>query len=139
VWLVDTAVLARVGLSPTQIINRFQKTALDHLLSTTTLTKLANHEAMYPTEAYRLIDYLNDIDQSMWSELESNRPIDRYRRSLQTAYVQTMIKLSGESGAEYRDVAPLVRAKLVEIKSKVKKGIQKSKDDVTKYHLQYIY
>ncbi len=138
-WLVDNDVLERVGESPTRIIGRMQGIALKHLLSTGTLSQLAVHEAMYPQEAFRMIDYLNEIDAAMWTELEEAKPIDIYRRNLQRAYVDALIELSDKSGSEYRDVPPLVNAKLAEIRTRVKKAMQRTKDPVTEYHLRYIY
>ena len=68
-WLLDTMILARVGDSPAQIISKAQDRVLNSLLSTSTVTKLAVNEALYGDKAYRLINYFNDIDRVMWTEL----------------------------------------------------------------------
>jgi hypothetical protein len=137
-WLLDTAILARIGDSPTQVIGRSQERVLDYLLGTNTVSKLAVNEAMYGDKAYRLIDYFNDIDHAMWTELRNEEPIDLYRRNLQRTYVEELIRLSNKSGKDYRDVGPIVKNKLVEIHALVKKSAKKSEDPMTQYHLNFI-
>jgi hypothetical protein len=137
-WLVDTMILARVGDSPTQTIARSQDRVLNTLLSTNTVSRLAVNEAMYGDKAYRLMDYFNDIDNAVWTEVREEKPIDLYRRNFQRAYIESMISLAGKSGKEYRDVGPIVKNKLVEIHAMIKKGIRKIDDPMTQYHLKFI-
>jgi hypothetical protein len=137
-WLLDTTVLARVGESPTQTISGIQDMALSHLLSTNTLSKLAVNEAMYGDKAYALINYFNDIDDAMWAELKTNSAVDLYRRNLQRSYVDRLIELSNKSGKDFRDVAPILKVKLREIHSMLKKAASKTKDPITTYHLRFM-
>ncbi|MGC1240458.1 MAG: zinc-dependent metalloprotease [Chryseosolibacter sp.] len=137
-WLLDTMILARVGDSPTQTIARSQDRVLNTLLSTNTVSKLAVNEAMYGDNAYRLIDYFNDIDDAMWTEVREEKSIDLYRRNLQRAYIEDLISLSNKSGKDFRDAAPIVKNKLGEIHATIKKGIRKIDDPMTQYHLKFI-
>jgi hypothetical protein len=137
-WLLDTMVLARVGESPTQIVSKSQDMVLNHLLSAGTLSKLAVSEAMYGNKSYRLIDYFNDIDAGMWTELRSNSSVDIYRRNLQRSYLDRMVELSNRTSKDYRDVAPIVKVKLMDIHSTIKKAMNKTKDPVTQYHLRFM-
>jgi hypothetical protein len=138
-WLLDTAVLARVGESPTQIVGRSQDMVFQHLFSAKTLSKLTVNEAMYGDKAYSLIEFFNDLDAAMWTELKTYSPVDIYRRNLQRSYVDRIIELSKKSGKDFRDVAPLMNMKIAEIKGVVKKAMAKTKDPVTQYHLRFIY
>jgi len=137
-WLLDTMIIARVGASPAQTIQKSQDRALNSLLSTNTVSRLAANEAMYGEKAYRLIDYFNDIDKAMWTELAEQKPVDLYRRNLQRAYIEALVELSGKSGKDYRDVGPIVKRKLVEIRATVKKGHRNTDDPMTEYHLKFI-
>ncbi|MEX2231849.1 MAG: zinc-dependent metalloprotease [Cyclobacteriaceae bacterium] len=137
-WLLDTMILSRVGDSPTQTIGRSQDWVLNYLLSTSTVSKLAVSEAMYGDKAYRLIDYFNDIDRTMWTELKNEKTIDLYRRNLQRAYVEALISLSNKSGKDYRDAGPIVKNKLVEIHAAIKKGTKKINDPMSQYHLKFL-
>jgi hypothetical protein len=111
---------------------------LNHLMSATTLSKLSVSEAMYGDKAYRLIDYFNDIDDAIWTEVKSNSPVDIYRRNLQRSYLDRLIELSGKSGKDYRDVGPILKVKLREIHAMVKKASSKTKDPITAYHLKFM-
>jgi hypothetical protein len=137
-WLVDTTVLARVGRSPTQIISSVQEMVLRHLFNSGTFSNIAVGEAMYPEQAFRLIDYVDAVDDAMWTELVSNEPINIYRRNLQQRYVERIIDVSGESGKDYRYVAPLLQAKLIQIRKNVRRAANKTKDPMTEYHLRFL-
>jgi hypothetical protein len=137
-WLLDTMILARIGDSPTQTIGRSQEKVLNYLLSTNTVSKLAVSEAMHGDKAYRLIDYFNDIDRAMWTEIKHEKAIDLYRRNLQRSYVEALISLSDKSGKDYRDVGPIVKNKLVEIHAALKKGVKKIDDPMSQYHLKFL-
>lgn len=138
-WLLDTTVLARVGESPTQTVGRSQDAVWQHLFSAATLSKLAVSEAMYGQKAYRLVDYFNDLDNMIWTEVRNHQAVDIYRRNLQRSYVDRMIELSNKTAKDYRDVAPFVKVKLMEIKGMLKKSMGKTKDAVTQYHLRFMY
>jgi hypothetical protein len=138
-WLVDTAVLARVGESPTQTVLESQEMVLNHLLGTGTMSKLSVSQAMYGDRAYRLIDYFDDLDKMMWTELKKGSPIDIYRRNLQRVYIDRLIELSNRSGKDYRDVGPILKTKLASIQSNIGKAISKTKDPMSVYHLKFIH
>lgn len=137
-WLLDTTVLARVGESPTQTISKSQEMVLNHLLSATTLSKLSVSEAMYGNKAYPMIEYFNDIDQVIWTELRSNGAVDMYRRNLQRSYIDRLIELSNKAGKDYRDVGPILKMKLKDIHTMIKKAASKTKDPITVYHLKFM-
>jgi hypothetical protein len=140
-WLLDTAILSRIGIPPTQVVSASQEMALNSLLSSKTLTRMTEAEAMYGGEnTYRMIDYLNDLDDAMWTELRSNDVIGIYRRNLQRLYIDKLIDLRNPArpNREYRDVAPILQGKLAEIRDRIKKAVPKVKDPMTLYHLRYI-
>jgi hypothetical protein len=137
-WLLDTAILARIGVPPTEIISAAQEKVLSHLLGTTTLTKLAEAEAMFGAKSYRLIDYLSDVDDAMWLEIKTYDSIGAYRRNLQRMYIDKLIDLQTHPNKEYADVAPLAQGQLVEIRDRLKRAIPKVKDKMTSFHLRYL-
>jgi hypothetical protein len=137
-WLLDTAIIARVGGSPTQTVARFQDRVLRYLFDTGTISRLASQEAMYGDSAYHLVDYFNDIDAMIWTELKEEKPIDVHRRNLQRAYVDALVALSEKTGREYRDAAPLAKNKLAEIYSFIRKRKRKIDDPMSTYHLNFL-
>jgi hypothetical protein len=139
-WLLDTAILGRIGTPPTEVINASQDMVLNSLLSNETLKRITEAEAMYADQTYRMMDYLNDLDDAMWTELRTNDVIDIYRRNLQRSYVDKLIDLRNpaKQQREFRDVAPILQGKLVEIRDRIKRSIPRVKDPMTLYHLKYI-
>lgn len=138
VWLLDTAILARTGDSPTQLIGRSQDRVLNHLFSTSTMSKLSVHQAIHGDKAWQLTDYFDDIDKAMWTELAEEKAIDVYRRNLQRSYVEALIALSDKTGKEYRDVGPILKGKLVRIHETIRKGKRKIDDPMSQYHLEFL-
>ncbi|HYC86951.1 MAG TPA: zinc-dependent metalloprotease, partial [Chryseosolibacter sp.] len=137
-WMLDTAILTRIGESPTQTITGIHNMVMNHLLSPATLSKLAVAEAVYGPKAYQLVDYFSDIDNALWSELKSGSTIDIYRRNLQRTYVDKLLELSAKPGKDYRDVGPIMKMKLAEIAVNIGRALPKVKDQMTTYHLKYI-
>ena len=139
-WLLDTAILTRTGQSPTTIVSRSQDMVLSGLLSSSNLAKIVASQATYGPRAYQLIDFLDDLDEGMWTELTTFENISLYRRNLQRSYIDRLLELatSTRSDREYRDVAPIIIIKLGEIQQHIKKGMLKIKDVMSIYHLRYI-
>jgi hypothetical protein len=137
-WLLDTAVLSRIGESPTQTMSQIHGMVLNHFFNPATLSRLAVSEAVHGADSYQLVQYFIDIDNAMWTELKTGATVDIYRRNLQRAYVDKLIELSGKSGKDYRDVGPILKVKMGEINSLIGKSLSKVKDPMTTYHLKYI-
>ncbi len=138
-WLLDTILLSRTGQSPEQIITSSQQNVLNSILSNNTLNKLLEAEAMYGARAYKFVEYIDDIDEIMWTELNTLSAISIYRRNLQRHYVNRLAELATpKSGWDTKDIAPVTRNKLSEIHKNIEKSLSKIKDPMTRYHLQYI-
>jgi hypothetical protein len=138
-WLLDTALLSRTGQSPENIIGDAQRMVLNNLLSNSTLNKLSQGEAMYPNKAYRMVNYLDELDNTIWTELSYAGSISLYRRNLQRYYVERLIDLATpKSGWDNRDVGPVTKNKLNDIRLRIEKALLKTKDAMTVYHLKYI-
>lgn len=138
-WLLDTAVLARTGQSPEQIVNDAQRMVINIILSNSKLVRLTEAEAMYGVKAYRLMEYMDDLDNLMWTELADHSAISIYRRYLQRYYVERLMELSNtKTGWDNRDIGPLTKNKLQEIRTRIEKALPKTKDAMTVYHLRYI-
>jgi len=103
------------------------------------VNRLSEAEAMYGIKAYRLVEYMDDLDNIMWTELADNTSISIYRRNLQRYYVERLTELSNtKSGWDTRDVGPVTRNKLLDIRGRIEKALPRIKDAMTVYHLRYI-
>ena len=128
-WLLDTAILTRIGKSPTQIINRSQNMILSSLLSNNNLAKMADAQIVYGKKAYPLINFIDDLDNAMWNELKTYDTISSYRRNLQQIYVDKLLDLINPTRSDkvLRDIPPIVINKLGEIQARIKKALPRTK------------
>lgn len=141
-WLLDTAIISRLGQMPIQRVISTQETALNTLLSTSVLIRIAESDAAFPGRAYPLMHYLEDIDYAMWTELRSYDSISVYRRNLQRLYVGKLIDLMNNASRMDKfswDVSPLVMQRLDAIEVRLRKVIPRMKDPLSEYHLRYLH
>lgn len=144
-WLLKTSVLTKIDKSPVEVVENLQKTVLNRVLSEGVLNKLYEGESL-DANAYAVYDYLQDIKNSVFSELKSSSKIDIYRRNLQKNFVETLIARTqaskpstgrnAEAISDNSDVKSLTRGVLREIKADASKNAQNAQDAVTKYHLE---
>lgn len=144
-WLLKTSVLTKIDKSPVEVVENLQKTVLNRVLSDGVLNKLYEGESL-DANAYAVYDYLQDIKNSVFSELKSSSKIDIYRRNLQKNFVETLIARTqaskpstgrnAETISDNSDVKSLTRGVLREIKADASKNAQNAQDAVTKYHLE---
>ncbi|MPL54659.1 hypothetical protein SDC9_00125 [bioreactor metagenome] len=144
-WLLKTSVLTKIDKSPVEVVENLQKTVLNRVLSEGVLNKLYEGESL-DANAYAVYDYLQDIKNSVFSELKSSSKIDIYRRNLQKNFVETLIARTqaskpstgrnAETISDNSDVKSLTRGALREIKADASKNAQNAQDAVTKYHLE---
>ncbi|PPZ90849.1 hypothetical protein C3729_10525 [Cloacibacterium normanense] len=144
-WLLKTSVLTKIDKSPVEVVENLQKIVLNRVLSEGVLNKLYEGESL-DANAYAVYDYLQDIKNSVFSELKSSSKIDIYRRNLQKNFVETLIARTqaskpstgrnAETISDNSDVKSLTRGVLREIKADASKNAQNAQDAVTKYHLE---
>lgn len=144
-WLLKTSVLTKIDKSPVEVVENLQKTVLNRVLSEGVLNKLYEGESL-DANAYAVYNYLQDIKNSVFSELKSSSKIDIYRRNLQKNFVETLIARTqaskpstgrnAETISDNSDVKSLTRGVLREIKADASKNAQNAQDAVTKYHLE---
>lgn len=144
-WLLKTSVLTKIDKSPVEVVENLQKTVLNRVLSEGVLNKLYEGESL-DANAYAVYDYLQDIKNSVFSELKSSSKIDIYRRNLQKNFVETLIARTqaskpstgrnAETISDNSDVKSLTRGVLREIKADASKNAQNAQYAVTKYHLE---
>ena len=139
-WLLDTAILTRIGKSPAQIINRSQNMILSSLLSNNNLIKMSDAQIVYGKRAYPVINFIDDLDNAMWTELKTYDTISSYRRNLQQIYIDKLLDLINQAKGDkaLRDIPPIVINKLGEIQARIKKALPKTKGAMTVYHLKFI-
>jgi hypothetical protein len=151
-WLINKDVVSKAGVNPATTILTLQETALNRMLSSSTMNKMLNAEAVIGSQAYTVSDLLGDLKQAVFTELTTKKAIDIYRRNLQKSYVErlgSIINPAPVSGITitFGNAAPVIDTKKTDIISylkgharELKAGIDAAAatatDKASKYHLQ---
>ncbi|HEY5773509.1 MAG TPA: zinc-dependent metalloprotease, partial [Chitinophagaceae bacterium] len=149
---INNDVFAKTGANPLTIIGNIQDNALNRLFGASTLNKLINAETAIGEKAYKMTDLFRDMKKGIWSELNTKKTIDVYRRNLQKSYVNVLsnllspapitINLGGgfnlapSVNTDKSDIKSLVRAHLTSLRAEVNAAAPAMTDPMSKYHLQ---
>ncbi|MCG8321069.1 MAG: zinc-dependent metalloprotease [Cytophagales bacterium] len=152
-WLLDENVLRKIqAAGAIDRIRSLQVATLNNLLDPGRIARLIEAETMLGNETYTPLEMLGDLRKGIWSELQSGKKIDTYRRNLQRAYIEIfehlMTREQNSVSPSFRafvgftqvdvsqsDIRPLVRAELSALKSQIKSTISKTSDRMSRYHL----
>ena len=153
-WLIDTAILNRIGTTGISVVSDRQDAILNRLISTNTISKLLSMEADLSNNAYKAADMLNELKRGIWSELAARKTIDIYRRNLQKSYVERVGQIvnppvfSG-AGISFRigapaamadtkksDIISVLKGNLRSLQAEIKTALPAISDRMTRYHLQ---
>jgi hypothetical protein len=138
-WLIAPDILQRIesgGMMDR--LRNLQVQTLNRLFDGDRLNRLSETEALHGSSAYRITDLFTDVQNGVWSELESRTQIDPFRRNLQRAYLDKMAALMEEEEAKYdqSDIKAVTRGMLDRLREDLKKSVGRQKDDISKFHLQ---
>jgi hypothetical protein len=133
-------------------VSNAQIGVLGTLLDVRRMVRMSQREAINPTEAYPLIEFLDDLALGVWQNPATARAIDPSRRALQRAYLERAKTLMSEElprptqnqffggGAPPPSVArseirPLLRAQLTQLRGRASVGASRAADRATRAHL----
>lgn len=152
-WLLDDSILRRI--EPAGAVDRIrgrQVSILNNLLDPTRMQRLIEAEAVDQSNAYLLIDFIQDVRDAVWEEVDDTRPvIDTYRRNLQRGFIERMDYLMNQEfnsnfafffgttvDVSQSDIRAVVRGLLDELEADVSAAARRSRDRMTQYHLEDI-
>jgi hypothetical protein len=146
-WLAEPEILSLIGTAAggLEATSARQAAVLAQLLDARRMGRLAETEAAWPADAYRLVDFLDDVRSGVWGDLATVTSVDVYRRALQRAYlarVETLMREQPASNAfqgrapdlTRSDVRPLLRAQLVELRRSADQASRRVGDRLTRAH-----
>ena len=121
---------------------------LNQMLNPGRMQRVIESEVFDP-DPYRLVDYLGDLREGVFSELDDGSPIDTYRRNLQRAYVERLEYLMTDDptatppaggnatrvDVSQSDIRPLARAQLETIQEDAERVATGTEDEVTRAHM----
>lgn len=152
-WMLDQNIIDRTEYSGfLEQMRSMQVRTLNNVLSLGKIARLIEHETANTKEAYTSLQMMSELRKGIWSELNSGKAIDTYRRNLQKAHIDRLAYLmtaENQSKASdyggYRkstvvntsqsDIRTLARAELNILKRSVRNGKNRTTDSMTKYHL----
>lgn len=155
-WLIDKDIIGRTEYSGvTERIRATQVRTLNNILDLGRMMRMIENETLNGSNSYSLISMINDLQSGIWSELNTGKNIDTYRRNLQRAYVDRLgylmtakdIKPSGRNSSYVKttavtvnesDIVAVVRGELNRVKAAAQRAALATTNTNTKYHLQDI-
>lgn len=153
-WLIDQEIFNKVEFDGNlERVRNFQERTLSNIMDFGRMARLMENSAINGKEAYSLINMMTDLRQGIWSEINRGGAIDSYRRNLQRAYLSRMehlmTKEQTQIPANFRrfvsrsnvdvaqsDIRPVVRGELVTLERNIRNAVNRTNDQLTKYHLQ---
>ncbi|WP_394750131.1 zinc-dependent metalloprotease [Spongiimicrobium salis] len=153
-WMIDNDILGRIeNAGNTNRLLRTQERTLNGILDFGRLARMIENEALNGSDAYTMVNMMRDLRRGIWSELNSGRKIDTYRRNLQRAYIERMeFLMTGEQrplpaafrrfssrtnvNASQSDIRSVARAELNILKRSVRAALGRTNDNMSRYHLQ---
>jgi hypothetical protein len=150
-WLINKNILNKIS-QPTsnETVTTVQNNVLGSLLSSTRLNRMLLSANRYGASTYTAEALMNDVKNSIWSELRTKKPIDSYRRSLQKNYISVLsnllyspsgggggfvISFSSAPSVQNTDLPSIARAYLINLNKEIGSALAVTNDKMTKYHL----
>jgi hypothetical protein len=111
------------------MILSLQSAVLNRLLHPVVLGRVVDSEGSGGTEAFRLGDLFQGLQDSIWAEVQGSGgvSINSYRRSLQREHLKRMTNMLLRDAAMPEDARTLARYELVELQGRLKGILGRSK------------
>ncbi|WP_268122901.1 zinc-dependent metalloprotease [Roseivirga pacifica] len=152
-WMLDKEILDRLqDYGAVEDMRSLQSRYISSLLEWRKLGRVIENEALNGSDAYGILELFGDVRKGVWSELSAGKTIDTYRRNLQRAHIEKLEELMTEEmppvpsqfrayfgpgiDASQSDIRPVVRAELKTLQSTIKAAIPRTRDGMSKIHLQ---
>lgn len=153
-WLLDQDIFGRTQYSGfVERIRTIQVSTLDNILSLGKLARMIENETANGSNAYTPLALMDDLRKGIWSELQTGKTIDTYRRNLQKAHIDRLAFLmTAEDQAKkpdlggyqkstvvntsQSDIRSLARAELKHIQRSAQTAIPRTADRMSRYHLE---
>jgi hypothetical protein len=137
-WAIKPEVLRRIeAVGVLDLIKASQLRVLNSLMSGARFNRLVEQEAMDGAAAYKPAEFLDDVRNGIWRELEApSVRIDAYRRNLQRAYLELLNeKLNGRAPVT-DEQRPFLRGELRSLNQMIARAMLHATDRATRLHLE---
>ncbi len=105
-----------------QLVLSLQQAVLNRLLHPVTLSRILDSEVKSepPGQEFRLSELFLGLQDEIWSELKSSKPVTSYRRSLQREHLKRMTNLVLRDAAAPEDARTMARYTLTQLQSQIR-------------------
>jgi len=152
-WMLDDEIFNKIQFDGyLEQLRSMQERTLDNLLDFGRFARMMENEELND-DAYMPLEMMQDLRLGLFRELKRGLEITRSRRNLQRSFISRMHEMMTEEQsaipARYRryinrsnievknsDIRPLVRAELKQLKSDLQNGLRRTKDIMTRYHIE---
>ncbi len=153
-WMIDNNIFNKIeSAGNIERIRNMQTRTLNSVLDFGSMARMSENETINGTKAYSLLNMMQDLRKGIFSELNSGKSIDPYRRNLQRAYIDRMeylmTKDQPQIPAQVRrfvsrtnvdvsqsDIRAITRAELKTLESAIRSGAGRTGDAMSRIHLQ---
>jgi len=152
-WMLDDEIFNKIQFDGyLEQLRSLQERTLDNLLDFGRFARMMENEERND-DAYTSLEMMQDLRKGLFKELDRGSEISRERRNLQRSYITRMHELMTEKQssipARYRryinrsnikvensDIRPLVRAELKNLKRDLERGLRRTRDTMSRYHIE---
>jgi len=141
-FFLDQEILRRLeSRGGIERISAMQKRILERTVTPSIIGRLLEFEvtALRGEEVYRATDFLRDVRQGIWRELNATRvSVEPMRRTLQIAYIDIAADAIGtkRNFTLYHDTQALWRGELRTLDQQIRGALARSPDTLTRLHLE---
>jgi hypothetical protein len=137
-FMIRPEILRRI--QPTGLLQQVmttQNSIMNSLLQTARIDRMVEQVALDGPDMYAPIDYLTDLREGVWSELDQpGADVSVYRRNLQRSYLNALdSRLNGGTGPS-AEVRALLRGELRALDAQLERAIAGYNDGTVRRHLQ---
>jgi hypothetical protein len=152
-WMMDEEIFSRIGhAGMVEQIRQVQVGTVNRVLDFGRMQRLIESGARLGDDAYTLGEMMTDLRRAVWTELNSGRNVDTYRRNLQRGYLERMQYLMENEPApvppQFRafisrtevdvsqsDIRAFVRGELGVIRRQAQAFLNQQHDTASMYHM----
>jgi hypothetical protein len=153
-WLIDNTIFNKIeSAGNIERIRTTQIRTLENILDFGRMARMSENETINGRNAYGLLNMMQDLRKGIFSELNTGKTIDPYRRNLQRGYIDRMDYLMTKDQtpipSQFRrfstrtnvdvsqsDIRAVVRAELKSLESAIRAGLSRNSDAMSRIHLQ---
>ncbi|MBB6237943.1 hypothetical protein HDC90_002569 [Pedobacter sp. AK013] len=99
---------------------------------------ISKNQRIVGQNPYTVSEFLEDIYQGLFADVDNSAPIPAYRKMLQRSYVNKLLTAVYNPASFEADVAVLLKQQIEKVKQSCDSALPKKKDQVSKDHLKAI-